>query len=141
MSLTAFLAQNAEQVENVKYVASPRFKDEAGKPIAWEIRCISNAEDDALRKSCVRRIPVSKKTNQFTSETDMTQYLAKLGATCTVYPNLYAEELQNSYGVMGAEALLKKMLTPGEYADYVTKVLEVCGFDEDFEEIINEAKN
>lgn len=141
MSLTAFLAQNAEKVENVKYAASERFKDEAGKPILWEIRCITNEEDDALRKSCTKRIPISKKTNQFTSETDMQQYLAKLGAACTVYPNLHAEELQNSYGVLEAAALLKRMLTPGEYTDYIGKVLAACGFEEDFETIVNEAKN
>lgn len=141
MSLTAFLAENAEQVENVKYVASPRFKDEAGKPIAWELRCISTAEDDALRRSCTKRVQTSKKASQYTQETDFARYLAKLSVACTVYPNLYAEELQNSYGVMGAEALLQKMLTPGEYADYNRRVLEICGFDEDFEETINEAKN
>lgn len=61
MSLTAFLAQNAGKVENVTYIASERFKDEAGNPIPWELRCISNEEDDALRKSCTKRILVSKK--------------------------------------------------------------------------------
>ena len=31
MSLTAFLAENAERIENVEYVASQRFKGEDGK--------------------------------------------------------------------------------------------------------------
>ena len=31
-NLTAFLAQNAKQVENVKLVVSDRFTDEDGKP-------------------------------------------------------------------------------------------------------------
>lgn len=50
-------------------------------------------------------------------------------------------ELQNSYGVMGADALLKVMLTPGEYADYLTKIQEVNGFDISFDEKVDEAKN
>jgi len=42
--------------------------------------------------------------------------------------NLDDIELQNSYGVMGADALLKTMLTPGEYPEYMEKVQEVNGF-------------
>jgi hypothetical protein len=68
-------------------------------------------------------------------------YLGKLAVACTVFPNLNAKELQDSYKVMGAEALLKAMLTPGEYASYVEKVQEVCGFSTPIEEEIEEAKN
>ena len=50
-------------------------------------------------------------------------------------------ELQNSYGVMGADALLKKMLKPGEYAAYLEKVQEINGFNETFDEKVEEAKN
>ena len=32
-NLTAFLAQNAEQAENVKLVVSDRFTDEDGRPL------------------------------------------------------------------------------------------------------------
>lgn len=42
---------------------------------------------------------------------------------------------------MGAEALLKTMLTPGEYADYAAKVQEVCGFETSMEELVSDAKN
>ena len=41
---------------------------------------------------------------------------------------------------MGAEALLKRMLSPGEYADYVLKVQEINGF-QTLQEDIDEAKN
>jgi hypothetical protein len=42
---------------------------------------------------------------------------------------------------MGSDTLLKTMLTPGEYADYLTKVQEVNGFEVSFEETVEEAKN
>ena len=42
---------------------------------------------------------------------------------------------------MGAEARLKTMLTPGEYADYVLKVQEVCGFDTPLQDEVDDAKN
>ncbi len=139
-NLSAFLAQNAMKVENIKHVASKRFTNEAGA-IPWEISCITSTEDEALRKSCTKRVPVVGKRGQYTQETDYNLYLGKLAAMCTVHPNLDDAELQNSYGVMGADALLKTMLTPGEYADYLTKVQEVNGFEVSFEEKVEEAKN
>ena len=140
-NLSGFLSQNAVQVENVKYVASKRFLDENKKPIEWELCCITPTEDENLRKSCTRKVPVPGRRHQFEKESDYDLYLSRLAAKCTVSPNLDDAELQNSYGVMGAEALIKTMLTPGEYADYVMKVQEVNGFDSTFEDLVEEAKN
>lgn len=140
-NLSGFLAQNALKVENIKHIVSKRFVGEDGKPIPWEISCITSTEDEALRKACTKRIPVVGKRGQYTQETDYNLYLGKLAAMCTVFPKLDDAELQNSYGVMGGDALLKTMLTPGEYADYLTKIQEVNGFDITFEESVEEAKN
>lgn len=141
MSLTAFLAENAEKIANVKYVVSERFKGEDGKPIPWELRAITSTEDEVLRKACTKRVQVPWKKYQYQRETDYDMYLGKLAAACTVFPNLKDAELQNSYHAMGEEELLKKMLTAGEYAEYLVKVQEVCGFDRDFEDLVDEAKN
>jgi len=140
-SLSAFLAQNAIKVENVKYVASKRFLDDAGDPVEWEIKCITSTEDENLRKTCTSRVPIPGKKNQYTPETDFNLYLGKLAAMCTVFPNLDDVELQNSYGVMGSDALLKKMLNPGEYSDYLQKVQKVNGYDTGFDELVEDAKN
>lgn len=140
-NLSGFLAQNAIKVENIKYVASKRFLGDDGKPLEWEVKCIPSTEDEALRKSCTKRVPIPGKRNQYTSETDYNLYLGRLAATCTVFPNLNDAELQNSYGVMGADDLLKTMLMPGEYADYLTKIQEVNGFEVTFEEAVEEVKN
>jgi len=43
--------------------------------------------------------------------------------------------------VMGADLLVKKMLTAGEYAALMEKVQEVNGFDKDMAELIDDAKN
>lgn len=141
MSLTAFLAENAERIENVKYIASKRFKGADGEPIPWEIRCITSEEDEKLRRKCIRSIQVPGKKHQYQNETDANLYYAKLAAACTVFPNLKDAELQNSYHAMGEEEVLKRMLTAGEYADYVLKVQEVCGFERGFEEEKEDAKN
>lgn len=141
MSISAFLAQNALPIDNVKHIVSKRFLDENGQPMEWEIKAIDSAEDEAIRKSCTKRMPVPGKRNQYTNETDSNLYVGKLAVACTVFPNLNDKELQDSYGVMGADALLKKMLTPGEYADYLNKIQEICGFDVDFRDKVDEVKN
>jgi len=140
-NLSAFLAENAVKVENIKCIVSKRFVDEDGKPIPWEIQCITSDEDEALRKACTKRVPIPGKRNQFTMDTDYNLYLGKLAAKCTVFPNLDDAELQNSYGVMGSDALLKRMLTSGEYAEFLTKIQEVNGFDVAFDEKVDEVKN
>lgn len=141
MNLSAFLAENALAVENVKFAVSKRFMGDDGKPMLWEIKTITGTEDEALRKSCAKRVPIPGKKNQYQKETDYDMYLGKLAVACTVFPDLNSKELQDSYKVMGADALLKTMLTPGEYADYVQKVQEVCGFDTSLQDDVDEAKN
>lgn len=134
-----FMAGNSKE-EIVKYVASKRFaiKD---KPVEWEIKAIDSDMDEAIRKECTKKVPVPGKRGQYNQETDTDKYLAKMCVACTVYPNLNDKELQTSYGVMSGEALLKKMLKPGEYTEYKAKVMEVNGYDMSMEELVDEAKN
>ena len=138
---SAFMAQNKIKRENVKYVASKSFVDENGEPIEWELRQIGNKEDDALRKSCTRQVKVVGKANMTRQELDSGLYMGKLAAACTVYPDLNNKELQDSYGVMGSDDLLKAMLSAGEYAEYCNKVSEVNDFDIDLNDRVEEAKN
>lgn len=140
-TLSAFFAQNAKKIDNVMFAASPRFTDpETGEPMEWEICCITAKENAAIRKSCMRQIPVPGRKGQFTQDFDAHAYLAKVSVRCTVFPNLNDAELQGSYGVMGAEQLITTMLSAGEFEDYSTKVLEVNGFQTG-EEMVEEAKN
>lgn len=139
--LSAFLAQNVEKNNTVEYVVSPRFKDENGVPVKWKIGCITSKEDDSIRKECTNRRPVPGRRGAYTPELDASEYLAKVAVRCTIYPDLNSQELQDSYGVMGAEDLLRTMLLPGEYTDYSTKIQEVNGFDVSFEDKVEEAKN
>lgn len=140
-NLSAFLSQNAVKVETIKHPVSKRFLDADGKPMLWEIGCITSDEDESLRKANTKRIAVPGRRGQYTPETDFNAYLGQLAVRCTVFPNLQDVELQNSYGVMGADKLLKTMLTPGEYTNYLSKVQEINGFDIAFEDQVDEAKN
>ena len=136
----AFLAQNALKPENEKVVVSKRFIED-GKPIEWEVAAITSDEDDQLRKDNTKRMPVPGKKGMMVPETNYTAYLAALAVKCTVFPNLHEKELQNSYSVMGATELLKKMLLPGEYDEYLATIQKINGFDVGMDEVVEEAKN
>lgn len=137
---SVFMAGNALKGETVKFVASKRFMVK-GKPVQWEIKAIDSDTDEAIRKECTKRVPIAGKRGQYNNETDTDKYIGKMCVACTVYPNLNDAELQDSYGVKSADALLKKMLLPGEYTEYKAKVMEVNGYDMSMEELVDEAKN
>ena len=135
-----FMAGNAAKNETVKYVASKRFAVK-GKPVEWEIQAIDTDKDEVLRKECTKRVPIAGKRGQYNNEVDTDKYIGKVCVACTVYPNLNDAELQDSYGVKSADALLKKLLLPGEYTEYKAKVMEVNGYDMSMEELVDDAKN
>lgn len=139
-NFAVFMAGNANKPETVKYVASKRFVDN-GKPVEWEIQPIASDLDEAIRKDCTKKVPVPGKRGQYNQETDTDKYIGKMCVACTVYPNLNDAELQDSYGVKSADALLKKMLLPGEYTEYKAKVMEVNGYDMSMEDLVDEVKN
>jgi len=126
---TSFMAHNAIKAEPLKIAVSPRFIGEDGKPVEWQIGPITGAEDEELRREATRRVPASNGRGGFVPETDTNKYLGLLAARCTLYPDLNEAELQNSYGVLSPDSLLKTMLTAGEFAEYAARVQEVCGFD------------
>lgn len=134
-NLSAFLKQNKKGIENVKYVASQRFVDENGKPIEWEIKPISSKKADLIREACT----IQKGKN---IKVDSKKFNKMMAVECTVFPNLNDAELQNSYGVMGAEQLIQELLDiDGEYQGYINKILDVCGYNKSEQELVDEAKN
>lgn len=133
-TLAGFLKENRKEIKTEKYVASPQFVDENGKPLEWDIQTISCKKDEDLRKE-------STKQTKNGTEFDYDKYTLKLCVACITSPNLNAVELQNSYGVMGAEELLSEMLLPGELQKLKIKVQEVNGYGETLSNLVEEAKN
>jgi len=139
-NFAVFMAGATTKNETVKYAASKRFVDK-DKAVEWEIKAIDSDLDELLRKECTKKVPIPGKRGQYNQETDTDKYIGKVCVACTVYPNLNDAELQDAYGVKSADALLKKMLLPGEYTEYKAKVMEVNGYDMSMEELVDEAKN
>lgn len=137
---TAFMAGAVEKIENKKVVVSSRFKDEKGKPIPFEIKALSADENDDLQRRCMISVPVPGQRGQYTRELDQIKYTAMLLTESVVYPDLNEAELQDSYGVRGAESLLRKMLYTGEYNVLAQEVMALSKV-EGLADLVAEAKN
>ena len=132
-----FMKQNVKAHENKRIVLSDRFVGEDGEPIAFEFRTLTSKDVDAAREAAVKR------TGKRGTETDVdtTKLIHTLIEKAMVCPDLQDTELQNSYGVMGASALISEMFDAKEYAKLNSIVTDLAGFDVDDEELIKEAKN
>lgn len=137
--LSLFFAQNAQVHVCEEHVISERFKDANGNPVPWKILSMTEEENEECRKSATRR--VKGKNGSYTQEINSDDYIAKLAVASVEFPDLKNVDLQNSYGVRGAEALLRKMLLPGEYAELIGKVQALNGFDKDINDLVDEVKN
>jgi len=133
--LEEFLMQNELNTEETMEVkVSERI------PLPFKIRAISEAENKAIKKSC-QTVTFDKRTHQKVIDTNYDLYLTRLVIACCVEPNFKNAELQAKYGVMGAEALVDKLLRPGEYNQLLEAVQKINGFDTDINTLVEEAKN
>lgn len=99
--LAGFLAKNARR-ERVEVMVSERFTDGQGEPLLWELEPVTAADMEELLQA----------------EGEAVRYdQVMLGLLCRAvrFPDLQDAGLQDSYGVMGAERLLLRMLSPGEF--------------------------
>lgn len=136
-----FMKANKIQKQNVMHPVTKSLTDENGAPLLWEIRPLTTKENEAIRESCTRDVPVTGKPNMYRPKTDMNKYQTKLICAAIVNPDLNNVELQNSYGVMSAEELIKEMVDdPAEYTDLMVFVQQLSGF-KTLQEEVDEAKN
>lgn len=139
-NFAAFMAQNVAKIENKKIVVSDRFKDENGKAMKWEIKALTEAENNELQRKAMIQVPVAGRRGMFTREVDQIKYTQLLLAASVVYPNLNDAELQNSWGVMTPEDLIGKMLYPNEAAKLAKEVMAYAQI-ENLSDAVEEAKN
>lgn len=139
--LTRFLKKNKQERKNTVYAPTKSLTDEKGNPLQWIIRPITTSENDALRDECMIEVQVTGKPGLYRPKLKTSKYIAKLLAASVVEPNLNDKELQDSYGVMAPEELVKEMVDdPGEYSDFSSFVQKFNGFT-GMDEKVEEAKN
>ena len=116
--------------------------DEQGNPLEWEFKHISTKENEEIRESCIKEVPIPGKPNAYRLKMQSSMYVQKLIAASVVVPDLYDAELQNSYGVKLPEDLLLALVDdPGEYNELAMYVQKFQGFDVSLEDKVEEAKN
>lgn len=141
-NLSLFLKGNKKQKEVVPYAPTKSLCDEEGNPLEFKWKAISVKEDDALKDACTKEVQVTGKPGVFRPKFDSNKYAAKMIAASCVEPDLYNAELQNSYGVMTPEDLIREMIdNPGEYQDLSLFVQNLNGFNISKAEKVQEAKN
>ena len=137
-----FLKENKIKKENTTFAATKSLIDEKGNPLLWTIRPLTTKENDDIRDDCMIEVPVKGKPNTYRPKLNTSKYIAKMACACIVEPNLYDKELQDSYGVMTPEDLLREMIDdPGEYQDFITFIQNFTGFNTTLEDKVEEAKN
>lgn len=141
-NLDRFLKANKIKKENTTYLATKSLTDEKGNPLPWTVRPLTTKDNDRLRDECTIEVQVKGKANLFRPKLDTSKYMAKMIVASVVEPNLYDKTLQDSYGVMTPEDLIKEMIDdPGEYNDFASFIQEFNGFTSTLDEKVEEAKN
>ena len=140
-NFSKFMKANKIQKEDVFHAVTKFLTDEKGEPLLWELKPLTTKENEAIREACTIDVPVKGKPNQYRPKIDMNKYQTKLICAAVVSPDLNNAELQNSYGVMSAEELIKEMVDdPAEYTDLMVFVQQLSGF-KTLQEEVDEAKN
>lgn len=137
-----FMKKNKILKANTTYAPTKSLLDENGEPVKFTIRPLSTREEGDIRDACTIDVPITGKPNMYRPRLNTTKYLAKTLCACIVDPDLHNKELQDSYGVMSPEELIKEMIDdPGEYQDFATFVQTYTGIDKSLEDEVEEAKN
>jgi len=140
-NFSKFMKSNKIQKQNVMHPVTKSLTDEKGNPLMWEIKPLTTKENEAIREACTVDVPVKGKPNMYRPKVDMNKYQTKLICAAIVSPDLNNTELQNSYGVMTPEDLIKEMVDdPAEYTDLMLFIQQISGF-KTLQEEVEEAKN
>ena len=125
-----FMKANKKVKENQKYAPTASLTE------------ITSRENEELRNACTVEVPVTGKPNMYRPRLNTEKYVSKMMAGATVYPDLYDEELQDSYGVKTPEDLLYAMVDgAGEFQMFEVWMQKFQGFTDSFDVKVDEAKN
>lgn len=128
-NFSKFMKANKIQKQNVMHPVTKSLVDENGEPLLWEIKPLTTTEEEAIRAVCTKEVQVTGKPNVYRLKFDHVTYQNKLTCAAIVFPDLNNVELQNSYGVMTPEELLKEMVdSPTEYQDLTMFVQKLNDF-------------
>lgn len=107
-------------------VISKRFVGEDGKPVPFELKAITQEQNQVLMRKHTRAKMVNgQKVEIF----DNVSYTDDLIVACTVQPDFTDAELCKAYGCVDPANVPAKMLRAGEYTELVRQIMAYNGFD------------
>ncbi|MCM3452733.1 phage portal protein [Heyndrickxia oleronia] len=138
--LSFFMADNAEEAPEEKVYVSKRFKDKKGKVIPFIMKAIPTERIEELEKECTKT--EYHKGRKIGERVDQVRFYARIAVETTIYPDLKSKELRKSYKTEDPIEVAKRLLSiGGEYSTWIEEATRINGFDDDFEDLEEEAKN
>ena len=131
MNLQEFLnkGKSVKGIEK-KIVVGERFKDEAGKDMAFTIKALSAEQLDKYREDA--------RTNNYFSSNKFNTAVVINGCK---YPNFKDAESIKERNCHTPEDFVNDVLLPGEIDMISLEVQKLCGYNISVNELIEEAKN
>lgn len=111
-----------------------RYKNEDGSPVLATVTAISARQNNNYRQQAMR---TSKKDINF----DSGKYQTLIVVNHVKDPDFKNKADIDEMGVASAEDLANLLLNAGEFETLAKGILEISGFDEDFDDIKNQVKN
>ena len=128
------------EAEEVKVPISKRFKDKAGNVVPFVFKAITTERIDELEKENTTYKNVKGRGR--VKDLDSQRFYARIAVETTVYPNFKSKELREAYKTEDPVEVAKRILSVGgEYANWLNKAIEINGFEDDLEDLEEEAKN
>lgn len=124
-NLNAFL-HPAQTTEVCEIIVSRRFLDADGRPVPFKVRPLTQEENDALTRRCMRSAKVN---GQPVERLDSIAYSRQLVVAATVEPDFSDAEVCAAYGTKIPTQVPGRMLLAGEYDALLKAIMELSGFD------------
>jgi hypothetical protein len=132
MGLTEFLQDNVIEGMISKVKISKRLKD-----YEFEIKVMTADEYETIRKTAIDiKLGKEKEVN-----IDNKKFMEQIVIRNTIYPNFKNAEDIKKMEVSTPEQYLNKVLLVGEVNTLASKIMELSGIGEDFNDLVDEAKN
>ena len=138
--LSFFMAENAAEAPEEEVIVTKRYKDKKGKVIPFIMKAIPTERIEELEKECT--IPQFHKGRKISETVDTARFYARIAIETTIYPDLKSDQLRKSYKTEDPVEVAKRLLSiGGEYSGWIEASNRVNGFDDELEDLEEEAKN
>jgi hypothetical protein len=137
-TLQQFLNSNPVDNLTAEVAISNRFKDEDGNVLKFTIRAMSSDDMAAYQKRAMKINPKSKDRKV---EIDASAISKAIVINHTVVPSFKDAESIRQLGCTDADEYLQKVLLAGEIEELSKEIQQISGYNTNFEELVDEAKN